>query len=128
MHRNRGSLKGVATRGFSIAYGDYGLKTVEKGEINSRQLESARKTISRFLKRGGKLWIRVFPQKPITKKAAEVPMGAGKGSVEYYVASVKPGTMLFELSGISVLEAKEALRLASFKLPVLCRFVTPPLR
>ncbi len=123
-HRNRGSLKGVATRGSRVAFGAYGLKLIQKGEITSRQIEAARRAIQRYLKRGGKLWIRVFPHKPITQKAAEVPMGSGKGSVEYYVAALKPGTVMFELEGVTEDQAREAFTLASHKLPAKTRFVT----
>ncbi|MCK5471756.1 50S ribosomal protein L16 [Candidatus Gracilibacteria bacterium] len=123
-HRNRGSLKGVATRGSRVAFGTYGLKLTQKAELTSRQIEAARRTITRYLKRGGKLWIRVFPHKPITRKAAEVPMGSGKGSVEHYVASLKPGTVVFELEGVSETQAQEAFTLASHKLPAKTRFVT----
>ncbi|MFH1546101.1 MAG: 50S ribosomal protein L16 [Patescibacteria group bacterium] len=123
-HRNRGSLKGVATRGNRVAFGTFGLKLIQKAELTSRQIEAARRTITRYLKRGGKLWIRVFPHKPITKKAAEVPMGSGKGSVEYYVASLKPGTVVFELEGVDETQAREAFTLASHKLPAKTRFVT----
>ncbi len=123
-HRNRGSLKGVATRGSRVAFGTYGLKLIQKAELTSRQIEASRRTITRYLKRGGKLWIRVFPHKPITRKAAEVPMGSGKGSVEHYVASLKPGTVVFELEGVSEKAAREAFTLASHKLPAKTRFVT----
>jgi large subunit ribosomal protein L16 len=97
---------------------------MEKAELTSRQIEAARRATQRFLKRGGKLWIRVFPHKPITKKAAEVPMGSGKGSVEYYVAAVKPGTIIFELEGVDDAQAREAFKLAGHKLPVKTKFVT----
>lgn len=122
--RNRGSLKGVAVRGSRVAFGSYGLKLMEKAELTSRQIEAARRATQRFLKRGGKLWIRVFPHKPITAKAAEVPMGSGKGSVEYYVAAVKPGTIVFELAGVTDAQAREAFKLAGHKLPVKTKFVT----
>lgn len=124
VHRNRGSLKGVATTGARVAFGSYGIKATTRGELTSRQIEAARRTITRYIKRGGKLWIRVFPHKPITQKAAEVPMGAGKGSVEYYVAAIKPGTVLFELDGVTEQLAREAFGLAGYKLPVATRFVT----
>ena len=127
-HRNRGGLKGMAMRGNSVAFGDFGLKSTMKGEISSRQIESARKAMSRFTKKGGKLWIRIFPQQAITQKAAEVPMGSGKGSVEYYVARIKPGTMLFEIGGVTEKEAREALMLAAHKLPVDCKFSKPYLQ
>ncbi|MDD2487515.1 MAG: 50S ribosomal protein L16 [Candidatus Gracilibacteria bacterium] len=114
----RGVLKGIAVRGSNISFGDYAIKTVEQGFITSRQIESARRAIVRFLKRGGKLWIRIFPDKPYTTKPLEVPMGGGKGSVEMYVAPVKPGRILFEISGVAPEVAREAFRLASYKLPV----------
>ena len=123
-HRNRGSLKGVATRGSRVAFGTFGMKIVERGEITSRQIEAARRAIQRYLKRGGKLWIRVFPHKPITQKAAEVPMGSGKGSVEYYVASLKAGSVIFELEGVTEEQAREAFGLAGYKFPVKTKFVT----
>lgn len=122
VHRNRGSLKGMATKGNRVAFGQYGLKAADRGEINSRQLEAARRAMTRYIKRGGKIWIRVFPHKPITQKAAEVPMGSGKGNVEYYVACVKPGTVIFEVDGIEQDKAKEAMRRAAQKLPIKCRF------
>ncbi|MFA5917590.1 MAG: 50S ribosomal protein L16 [Candidatus Gracilibacteria bacterium] len=114
----RGRLKGPATRGCEIAFGDYALKTVDRGFITSRQIESARRAMVRFIKRGGKIWIRIFPQIPFTKKPLEVPMGGGKGSVEMYRAPVKPGRILFELTGVKPEVAREAFRLASYKLPV----------
>lgn len=114
----RGSFRGKATRGAQLAFGSVGLKTLDAAEITSRQIEAARRAMARSLKRGGKIWIRIFPHKPITKKGAEVPMGSGKGSVEYYVATVKPGNILFELDGLTHEAAREALRLASHKLPV----------
>lgn len=123
-HRNRGSLKGVSVRGNRVAFGEYGLKTVQKTELSSRQIEAARRAVTRYLKRGGKLWIRVFPHKPITRKAAEVPMGSGKGSVEYYVAALKPGAVIFELTGVPEDQAREAFALASSKLPAKTKFVT----
>jgi len=123
-HRNRGSLKGVAVRGSRVAFGSFGMKVVERAELTSRQIEAARRAIQRHLKRGGKLWIRVFPHKPITKKAAEVPMGSGKGSVEYYVAALKPGAIVFELEGVTTEQAREAFELAGHKFPVKTKFVT----
>ena len=123
-HRNRGSLKGVAVRGSRVAFGSFGMKILERAELTSRQIEAARRAIQRHLKRGGKLWIRVFPHKPITKKAAEVPMGSGKGSVEYYVAALKPGAVIFELEGVSAEQAREAFELAGHKFPVKTKFVT----
>jgi large subunit ribosomal protein L16 len=112
----------MATSGTRVSFGTFGLKSVEKGEISSKQIESARRAMTRFIKRGGKIWIRIFPHKPITKKAAEVPMGSGKGNVEYYVATIKPGHIIFEMDGVTEDLAREALRRASHKLPVSCRF------
>jgi len=120
----RGRIKGKATRGNFIAYGDYGIMATEAGWITSNQIEAARIAINRHVKRGGKLWIKIFPDKPITKKPAETRMGSGKGSPEYWVAVVKPGRVLFELSGVAEEVAREAMRLASHKLPVKTKFVT----
>ncbi|MBI5414320.1 50S ribosomal protein L16 [Candidatus Peregrinibacteria bacterium] len=122
-HRMRGQLSGVATKGQEIAFGTYALKAMTGGEINARSIEAARRAITRYIKRGGKVWIRIFPHKPVTTKAAEVPMGSGKGSVERYVAAVLPGKILFEMEGISEENAKIALRLASYKLSIKTRFV-----
>ncbi len=122
-HRLRSSSHGVATTATRAAFGAYALKTVQGGEISGRQIEAARRAMSHFVKRGGKIWIRIFPHMPVTQKAAEVPMGSGKGSVEKYVATVKAGTILFEMDGIETSVAKEAMRLASQKLPVKCRFI-----
>lgn len=121
--RIRGADQGIATRGSRIAFGTFALKSMEGGEISARQLEAARRAMTHHIKRGGKIWIRVFPHKPITQKAAEVPMGSGKGSVEKYVATIKAGTVLFEMDGVSTEIAKEALRLASHKLPVKTKFI-----
>lgn len=122
-HRNRGSLKGLATRGNSLNFGAFGLKSISRGEITSRQIEASRRAITHYIKRGGKIWIRIFPHKPITKKANEVPMGSGKGAIDHYVSSIKPGTMIFEMDGVTEDIAKEALLLAADKLPVKCKFV-----
>ncbi len=122
-HRGRGQFKGKATRGATLAFGTYGLKSQEAGEITSRQLEAARRALTHEAARGGKIWCRIFPHKPITRKSPEVPMGSGKGSVEFYAAVVKPGTMLFEMDGLPEATAKEAFRLASHKLPVATKFV-----
>ena len=119
----KGSRKGNAKGGNTIAFGDYGLQSLTRGNMTGRQIEAARVTISRHLKRKGKLWIRVFPHKPITKKPAEVRQGQGKGPVEYYVASIKPGVILYELAGVPATVAKEAFRLADAKLPFRCRFI-----
>jgi len=128
VHRNRNGMKGKAYRGGQVSFGDFGLKAQTKGEITSRQIEAARRAMTRFIKRGGKIWIRIFPHKPITNKAAEVPMGSGKGNVEYYVATVKPGTILFEMSGVNEKLAREAFERAAQKLPVKTRFALPPIR
>ncbi len=122
--QQRGRLKGVALAGNYLAFGEYGLKTMEAYWLTANQIESARMAISRYLKKGGKLWVRVFPDKPVTKKPAETRMGKGKGNVEFWVAVVKPGRILFELSGVSEQDAREAFRIASYKLPVKTRFVS----
>ena len=119
----KGRMYGKAYRGSSIAFGEYGLKALEPGWITSRQIEAARVAIQRHLKRGGKLWIRIFPDKPITKKPAETRMGKGKGNPEYWVAVVKPGRILYEIAGVSEDVAMEAMRLASHKLPVATKIV-----
>lgn len=122
--KQRGRKKGKATRGNSVAFGEYGLKALEAHWITSRQIEAARIAMTRYIKRGGKVWIRIFPDKPVTKKPAETRMGKGKGSPEYWVAVVKPGRIMFELAGVSETVAKEAMRLAAHKLPVKTKFVT----
>ncbi len=109
-------------RGSSVSFGEFGLKSIERGRMTARQIEAGRRTITRHIKRGGKVWIRVFPDKPITKKPLEVRMGKGKGSVEFWVAQIKPGTMLFELQGVSREVAEEAFRLAASKLPFKTKF------
>lgn len=119
----RGNLKGKAARGNVVQFGEYGLQALEPVWLTARQIEAARKTMVRYTKRRGKVWIRVFPDKPYTKKAAETRMGTGKGAVEYYVAVILPGRVLFEMGGITEEEAKEALRLAAFKLPIKTRFI-----
>ena len=119
----KGRVKGIATRGHSIAFGSFGLKSLEAGWITARQLEAARIAVTRAMKREGQVWIRIFPDKPITRKPAEVRMGKGKGAPEYWVAPVKPGRILFEAEGVSLEVAKEALRLAAQKLPVTTKFV-----
>ena len=122
MHKMKS--KGNATRGAEVAFGSFGLKSLEKAWVTSRQLEAARVAVTRFMKREGQIWIRVFPDKPITRKPAEVRMGKGKGAPEYWVAVVKPGRILFEADGVPMATAKEALRLAAQKLPVTTRFIT----
>lgn len=120
----KGRIRGKATKGASMAFGDFGLQSLECGKLTSRQIEAARIAITRHVKRGAKLWIRVFPHKPITKKPAETRMGKGKGDVDGYVAVLKSGTMIYEIAGLSPELAKEAFRLASHKLPVKTRMVT----
>jgi large subunit ribosomal protein L16 len=122
--QQRGRMRGKAWRGSQISFGDFGLKVVEPGWISDRQIEASRIAIMRFIKRGGKLWIRIFPDKPVTKKPAETRMGKGKGAPEFWVAVVKPGRVLFEMEGVSESDAREALRLASHKIPIATRFVT----
>lgn len=119
----KGNMNGKAYRGSEVSFGEYGLKALEPGWISSRQIESARIAINRHVKRGCKVWIRVFPDKPITKKPAETRMGKGKGAPEYWVAVVKPGRIIYEMSGVDEDTAKEALRLASHKLPLSTKFV-----
>ncbi|MBU1446497.1 50S ribosomal protein L16 [Patescibacteria group bacterium] len=121
--RGRSALKGKAYRGCYVSFGDFGLKALEAAEITSRQIEAARRTITHHTKRGAKIWIRIFPHKPITIKAAETPMGSGKGSVDRFVATVKPGRILFEVNGVEESIAKEALQKAAQKLPIKCKFV-----
>jgi large subunit ribosomal protein L16 len=121
--RQKGRVKGVATRGAEIAFGSFALKSLEAGWITSRQIEASRIAVTRAMKREGQVWIRIFPDKPVTKKPAEVRMGKGKGSPEYWVACIKPGTILFESGGVTLATAQESLRLAAQKLPVRTKFV-----
>jgi len=116
-------MKGKAARGNAISYGQYGLQAIEPGWITSNQIEAARIAMTRYIKRGGKVWIKIFPDKPVTQKPAETRMGSGKGSPEYWVAVVKPGRVMFEISGVSEDVAREAMRLAMHKLPIKCKFV-----
>ena len=120
---HRGRLKGKATRGNTVTYGDFGLQALEPAWITSNQIEAARVAMTRYTKRGGKVWIKIFPDKPITEKPAETRMGSGKGSPEYWVAVVKPGRVMFEIAGVSEEVAREALRLASHKLPIKTKIV-----
>jgi large subunit ribosomal protein L16 len=121
---HRGRMKGKALRGHRITNGEFGLKALEPGWITSNQIEAARIAMTRHIKRGGQVWIKIFPDKPVTKKPAETRMGSGKGAPEYWVAVVRPGRILFEIAGVSEAIAREALRLAMHKLPVKCKFVT----
>src|SRR5512140_1312510 len=122
----RGRMRGKATRGFSVAFGDFGLKALEPGWITQRQIEAARVALTRLMKREGRVWIRIFPDKPVTKKPAETRMGSGKGVPEFWVAVVRPGTIMFELGGINRTTATEAMVLAAHKLPIKTRMVTRP--
>lgn len=120
----RGSMRGKATRGNKISYGEYGIVAMEPGWVKSNQIEAARIAMTRYVKRGGKVWIKIFPDKPVTATPAETRMGKGKGNLEYWVAVVKPGRVMFEISGVSEEIAKEALRLAVHKLPIKCKIVS----
>ena len=124
--QQKGRIRGIATRGHNIAFGSFAIKSLEPGRITSRQLEAARVAMTRAMKREGQVWIRVFPDKPITKKPAEVRMGKGKGAPEYWVACVKPGTIIFESGGVTKEVAMESLRLAAQKLPIKSKFVVRP--
>jgi large subunit ribosomal protein L16 len=121
--QQKGRNRGLAQRGSKVSFGEYGLKAVDRGRMTSRQIEAARRTITRFVKRGGKLWIRIFPDVPITKKPIEVRQGKGKGNVEYWIAQIQPGRMLYEIEGVTEAEAREAFKLAAAKLPFKTTFV-----
>tara|TARA_B100000700_G_scaffold77617_1_gene87091 strand:+ start:4063 stop:4476 length:414 start_codon:yes stop_codon:yes gene_type:complete len=122
--QQKGKLRGFATSGARVSFGEYGLKAITRGRITARQIEAARRAMTRHIKRGGKVWIRIFPDVPITKKPVEVRMGKGKGNVEYWVAKIQPGKVLYEMEGVSEDVAKEAFRLAAAKLPILTAFVS----
>ncbi len=119
----RGTIAGPATRGTNVDFGDYGLKAMDRAYLSSRQLEAGRRAMTRYVKRGGKIWIRVFPHKPVTSKPLEVGMGGGKGALSHFVAQVKPGTIIYEMAGVTEEVAREAIRLAANKLPVKTKFV-----
>lgn len=121
--QQKGRVKGLAYRGSQVSFGSFGLKSLEMGLLSSRQIEAARVALTRFMKREGQVWIRIFPDKPVTKKPAEVRMGKGKGALDHWVARIKPGTIMFEVDGVSVDVAKEALRLAAQKMSVTTKFV-----
>lgn len=123
-HKGRRRAEGVATRAVGLAFGEYGLKSISRGWVNSREIEAARRVLTRYVRRGGKIWIRVFPDKPVTKKGNETPMGGGKGSPDHYVAVVKPGTIIFEMGGIPLDVAKTAIDLAAYKIGVKSKFIT----
>jgi len=124
--QHKGRVKGNATRGYTVDFGSFGLKSQDAGWITSRQIESARIALTRYMKREGKVWIRIFPDKPVTSKPAEVRMGKGKGALDHWVAVIKPGTILFEIDGVPMATAREALRLAAQKLPCMTTFVVRP--
>lgn len=121
--RGRSDLKGLSYRGNKISFGTYALKAITAGELTARQIEAARRSMTRYTKRGGKIWINIFPHKPVTKKASEVPMGSGKGAPDHFIATVKPGRIIFEMAGIEEDIAKTAMKRASYKLPVKCKFI-----
>lgn len=121
--QHKGRNRGLATSGNEVSFGEYGLKALDRGRITARQIEAARRAMTRHIKRGGKIWIRIFPDKPVTKKPLEVRMGSGKGNVEYWVAEIQPGRMLYEMEGVSYEIAQEAFRLAAAKLPLKTTFV-----
>ncbi len=121
--RGRSTLKGIDQKGSAVNFGTFGLKAMSAGEITSRQIEAARRCMTRYTKRGGKIWITIFPHKPVTRKASEVPMGSGKGAPDHFVMPVRPGRVLFEMEGIEATQAREAMRLAAHKLPVKCKFI-----
>jgi large subunit ribosomal protein L16 len=121
--QQRGRMRGLATRGSTLTFGDFGLQAMEPCWITSRQIEASRRAMTRYIRRGGKIWIRIFPDKPVTQRAAETRMGSGKGAPEFWVAVVKPGRILFEITGVPEATAKEAMRLASFKLPIKTKFI-----
>ena len=122
--QQKGRNRGLATRGNKVSFGEYGLKAVGRGRLTARQIEAARRAMTRYIKRGGKIWIRIFPDKPVSKKPLEVRQGKGKGNVEYWVAQIQPGRMLYEMEGVDETVAREAFRLAASKLPIQTTFVT----
>jgi large subunit ribosomal protein L16 len=122
--QQRGRMSGVATRGNVVSFGDFALQAIEPAWITSRQIEAGRRAMTRYIRRGGKIWIRIFPDKPVTQRAAETRMGSGKGAPEFWVAVVKPGRVMFEIGGVPEETAREAMRLASFKLPIKTKFIT----
>jgi len=120
---HKGKRGGQSSRRNTLSFGSHGLKSVEACWVNSRQIESARKVLSRYIRKGGKIWIRIFPDKPVTKKGGEIPMGKGKGAVDHYVAVVKPGMILFEIDGVVASQAEEALNMAAYKMPIKCKLI-----
>jgi large subunit ribosomal protein L16 len=126
--QQRGRMSGVATRGSALNFGDFGLQALEPAWITARQIEASRRAMTRYIRRGGKIWIRIFPDKPVTMRPAETRMGSGKGSPEYWVAVVKPGRILFEIKGVTEEIAREAMRLASHKMPIKTKFIARPIK
>jgi large subunit ribosomal protein L16 len=126
--QQRGRMTGLATRGSDLNFGDFGLQALEPAWITSRQIEAGRRAMTRYIRRGGKIWIRVFPDKPVTMRPAETRMGSGKGSPEFWVAVVKPGRILFEIKGVTEEIAREAMRLAAFKMPIKTKFIVRPVK
>ncbi|ABW29675.1 MULTISPECIES: 50S ribosomal protein L16 [Acaryochloris] len=124
--QHRGRMRGKATRGNTLSFGDYGLQALEPSWITSRQIEAGRRAMTRYVRRGGKIWIRIFPDKPVTMRPAETRMGSGKGAPEYWVAVVKPGRIMYEMNGVPESTAREAMRLAAFKMPIKTKFVARP--
>jgi len=122
--QQRGKRRGLDSRGSTLVFGDYGMKALERGWVTARQIEASRRAMTRYIKRGGEVWIRIFPDKPVTKSSAETPMGSGKGSLDHFVAVVRPGRILFEMGGVAPELAKEAMRLASHKLAIKTTFLT----
>jgi large subunit ribosomal protein L16 len=122
--QQRGKRRGEATRGNDFAFGKFGIKALEAGWISARSIESARRAMTRYIKKGGQIWIRIFPDKPVTSTSPEVPMGSGKGAVDHFVAVIKPGRILFEMDGVDFATAKEAMRLAEYKIPMKTKFVS----
>jgi large subunit ribosomal protein L16 len=122
--QQRGRMKGLATRGSNLSFGEFGLQALEPTWITSRQIEASRRAMTRYIRRGGKIWIRIFPDKPVTMRPAETRMGSGKGAPEFWVAVVKPGRILFEIAGVPEATAREAMRLAQYKLPIKTKFIT----
>jgi large subunit ribosomal protein L16 len=122
--QQRGRMRGKATRGSTLTFGDFGLQALEPSWITSRQIEAGRRAMTRYIRRGGKIWIRIFPDKPVTQRAAETRMGSGKGAPEFWVAVVKPGRIMYEIAGVPEEIAREAMRLASFKMPIKTKFIT----
>lgn len=127
-HHRGGKIRGIATRGNKLSFGSFGLKSMESNLISSRQIEAARRAMTRYVQRGGKIWIRIFPDKPMTQKGSEVPMGKGKGAVDHFVAVIKPGRVLFEMDGVKEEIAKKAMTLAAYKLNVKTKFITKEIR